>query len=90
LFGINQVIAHSGDGLSPQTAVHVIAIDEEYAWLKDKRLVRRLQKVLDTSTGRFDVITAKDSAGAEADYYFNITRMYLKYDLGLRELKVKQ
>jgi hypothetical protein len=83
LFGINQVIAHSGDGLSAKTAVHVIAIEEEYAWLSDKRLNRVTQRVLDTDSGKFDVITAKNATGEVRDYYFNITRMYEKYSQGI-------
>lgn len=89
LFGINQVIAHSGDGLSAETAVHVIAVDEEYAWLNDKRLVRRGQKLLETKAGVFDVITAKASTGLERDYYFNITRMYQKYSQSLGAARTK-
>lgn len=79
LFGINQAIAHSGDALSPETAVHVIAIDEEYTWLGDKHLSRVSQRVLNTPFGKFDVITAKSTTGEGRDYYFNITRMYAMY-----------
>lgn len=83
LFGINQAIAHSGDGLAPETAVHVIAIEEEYSWLSDKHLTRGTQKVVDTPLGKFDVITAKNPGGEGRDYYFNITRMYAMYSQGL-------
>lgn len=76
LFGINQAIAHSGDGLSPETAVEVVAVPEEYAWLSDKGLTRVRQRILDTPSGKFDVLTAKDAAGNERDYYFNITRIF--------------
>lgn len=79
LFGINQAIAHSGDALTPQTAVHVIATSEEYSWLADKRLVRKNQRIVDTPFGKFDVLTTSNAAGEERDYYFNITRMYAKY-----------
>jgi hypothetical protein len=79
LFGINQVIAHSGDGLSAQTAVHVIAVEEEYIWLDDKKLNPVKQSVMDAPEAKFDVITAKDPSGVERDYYFNITRLYSKY-----------
>jgi hypothetical protein len=82
LFGIHQAIAHSGDGLAPETAVHVIAIQEEYDWLSDKRLTRVLQKLVDTPLGKFDVITARNNADETRDYYFNITRMYAMYSQG--------
>jgi hypothetical protein len=85
LFGIHQAIAHSGDGLSPETAVHVIAIQEEYDWLYDKRLTRVLQKLVDTPLGKFDVLTARNNAGERRDYYFNITRMYAMYNQGFWE-----
>jgi hypothetical protein len=80
LFGINQVMAHSGDGLSPDTAVHVIATDEEYNWLADKRLSKVSQKILDTPSGKYDVINARNAAGEVRSYYFNITRLFMMYD----------
>lgn len=83
LFGINQVIAHSGDALTPETAVHIIAIDEENSWLNDKQLVKQAQKVIDSPAGKLDVISAKNAAGEERDYYFNLTRMFPKYTQGL-------
>jgi len=83
LFGITQVIAHSGDGMSAETAVPVISTLEEYAWLSDKHLGRTSQKVINTPLGKFDVLTAKNTAGQERDYYFNITRMFPKYGQGL-------
>jgi hypothetical protein len=81
LFGIHQAIAHSGDGLSPETAVHVIAIEEEYAWLNDKRLKRQAQRVVDNALGKFDVISTLNESGEARDYYFNITRMYARYGI---------
>ena len=83
LFGINQAIAHSGDGLSPETAVHVVATSEEYDWLRDRRLTMVRQRILDSANGKFDVLTAKDAGGVEKDFYFNMTRMYAKYSQGL-------
>lgn len=78
MFGIIQAIAHSGDGLSPETAVHVIAISEEYDWLIDKKLTRVKQRLLERGSEKFDVLTAKDASGVENDFYFNITRMFGK------------
>ena len=89
LFGINQAIAHSGDALTPQTAVHVIATSEEYSWLVDKRLTMKTQKIVDMPFGKFDVLTARNLAGEDRDYYFNITRMYAKYGQTLREANAK-
>lgn len=83
IFGINQSIAHSGDGRSPETAVHVIATSEEYDWLRDRQLTGVRQRVFDSTDGKFDVLTAKDVSGVEKDFYFNITRMHAKYSHGL-------
>ena len=83
IFGIVQAIAHSGDGLSPETAVHVIATLEEYGWLRDKKLTLVKQHLLERGNEKFDVLTAKDFNGLEKDFYFNITRMYDKYTQGL-------
>lgn len=82
LFGINQAIAHSGDGLTPATAVHVILTSEEYAWLREKKLTFLGQRVHQTPSGKFDVMKARDASGAERDYFFNITRLYQKYGQG--------
>jgi hypothetical protein len=89
LFGINQAIAHSGDALTPQTAVHVIATEEEYSWLADKRLTMKLQKLVDMPFGKFDVLTTRNAAGEERDYYFNITRMFAKYGQTFGEANAK-
>lgn len=89
LFGINQAIAHSGDALTPQTAVHVISTSEEYSWLADKRLIMKRQIVVDMPYGRFDVLTARNGSGEERDYYFNITRMYAKYGQAFGEANAK-
>ena len=83
LFGITQMIAHSGDAMSPETAVPVISTLEEYTWLSDKHLSRTSEKVINRPLGKFDVLTAKSTAGQERDYYFNITRMFPKYGQGL-------
>jgi hypothetical protein len=83
IFGINQSIAHSGDGLLPETAVHVIATSEEDDWLRDRKLTKVRQRLVDGTNGKFDVLTVKDASGVEKDVYFNITRMFAKYSQGL-------
>jgi hypothetical protein len=83
LFGINQAIAHSGNALTMETAIEVILISEEYTWLSDKKLTRTRQRVQDSNGKKYDVLTAKDSAGQERDYFFDITAMYPKAAQGL-------
>jgi hypothetical protein len=79
LIGVNQAIAHSGDGLSPETAVHVIFTSEEYIWLQDNRLIMTKQAVLEKDGQKYDVMTATGTDGKQRDYYFNITALYKKY-----------
>jgi hypothetical protein len=81
LFGIQQAIAHSGDALSAGTAIPVLFISEEYEWLRDMRLITVRQEVVDSAGAKFDVITARDQGGQERKYWFDITRMYARYDL---------
>jgi hypothetical protein len=64
LFGIQQAIAHSGDALAADTAIPVLFISEEYEWLRDMRVTRVKQEVVDTANAKFDVITARDQGKA--------------------------
>lgn len=79
IFGVNQTIAHSGDGKSPETAVHVIFTNEEYEWLREKKLKPSRQALLNIGNEKFDKMTATDTEGNARDVYFNITRLYAKY-----------
>lgn len=90
LFGINQTIAHSGDGRSPETAIPVLFIDEEYEWLREKKLKMSRQAIRDVGTEKYDVLTVSDAQGGVRDVFFNITRMYAKSSASLmRELTGK-
>jgi hypothetical protein len=75
LFGTCQAIAASGDGLTPETSIEVIFVEEEYAWLRDKHLTSLRQSLVPTAQRTMDVLHAKDPEGNERDYYFDITRM---------------
>ena len=77
-FGVIQAIAASGDGLSPETSIEVIFVEEEYAWLRDKRLTFLRQSLVRTPQRIMDVMHTKDAQGIERDYYFDITRMAKK------------
>ncbi|WP_459625197.1 hypothetical protein [Burkholderia sp. 3C] len=81
LFGIEQDIAHSGDGLTPDTAVHVVAISEEVNWLLAKKL-RAGRQSLDTVPARkIDAIDTVDAGGQSRTYYFDVTELYKRYRL---------
>lgn len=78
LFGIAQDIAHSGDGLTPGSAVHVVAISEESAWLRAKK--KRLSRQSSISKGdhRFDVIDAIGEDGNTQTYYFEASQVFAR------------
>jgi hypothetical protein len=77
-FGTFQAIAASGDALTPETSIEVLFVEEEYAWLRDKRLTLVQQSLVMGPPRAMDVLHAKDAQGNERDYYFNITRMQKK------------
>lgn len=77
-FGVIQAIAASGDALSPETSIEVIFVEEEYAWLRDKRLTFLRQSLVRTPQRIMDVMHTKDAQGTKRDYYFDITRMAKK------------
>jgi len=77
-FGTYQAIAASGDALTPETAIEVIFVEEEYAWLRDKRLSMLKQSLVPGPQRIMDVLHAKDAQGNERDFYFDITRMAKK------------
>ena len=74
-FGVLNSIMASGDGMSYQTAIHVIDVTEEYDVL-GVREWERLKQVLVTHNGcRYDVLTVKDMNKPEAepfDVFFNV------------------
>lgn len=79
LFGITQDIAHSGDGLTPDTAVHVVATNEELSWLFVKKL-RPGRQVLQPGPDRsIDAIDTVDANGRSRTYYFDVTALYKRY-----------
>jgi hypothetical protein len=79
IFGVQQAIAHSGDGRTPETAIHVLFIEEEYDWLAEKKLKLKRQALRDIGAEAFDVMSVTDAQGVSSDVYFNITRMRAKY-----------
>ncbi|PCE25442.1 hypothetical protein BWP39_13015 [Paraburkholderia acidicola] len=72
LFGITQDIARSGDGLSPETAIHVIATDEEYSWLHAKKLRLTRQTLMPQGTSQYDALDTVDASGKTQTFYFDV------------------
>ncbi|WP_208510788.1 hypothetical protein [Variovorax paradoxus] len=79
LFGVEQVIAGSGDGKAPASAIHVLFIEEEYEWLAAKRLkpVRQSLRNADPAA-TYDVFTTEDERGGRGEVFFDITRLFAK------------
>jgi hypothetical protein len=78
LFGITQDIAHSGNGLTPESAVHVIATSEEYAWLGAKKLRVTKQHLITQGERRYDAIDSVDATGGMHTYYFDVSQLYAR------------
>ena len=83
IFGIQQVIARSGDGKKPETAIEVLFIEEEYDWLSSKKLRRVKQALIDLGSERYDELTVVNAQGEESKVYFRVTRMK---ELSMRSL----
>lgn len=80
LFGINQAIAHSGDGRTPETAVKVILISEEYAWMRDRGLKVVRQQAIEGPNGmKLDQLVGTDANGIESSYLFDVTPLFAQY-----------
>lgn len=78
LFGIAQDIAHSGDGLSPDSAVHVVAIEEEYAWVADKKLRVTKQGLIRQGDSRYDALETTDANGKAQTFYFEVSQVFAR------------
>ncbi len=79
LFGISQDIAHSGNGATPESAIHVIAISEEYDWLRVKNLRMTRQSLIKNGNDRYDAIEANDANGHSQTVYFAVTQLVTRY-----------
>jgi hypothetical protein len=78
LFGITQDIAHSGDGLKPESAIHVVAISEEYTWLHEKNLRVTGQHLLMDGNSRYDAMDTLDANGNHKTFYFDVSQVFTR------------
>ncbi len=83
IFGVQQAMAHSGDGRALSTAIHVILIDEEYEWLSVKKLKLVKQALREAGDQHYDVMTVQDPQGRQTDVFFNITGLYARQSRSL-------
>lgn len=78
-FGLVDSIIKSGDGKSPETAMTVIEIKEEYDVLSVLGFEEDSQTLIEQDGKRFDVIAAQNpETGETRDFYFNIDLFYGK------------
>ncbi|MBP9015039.1 MAG: DUF4919 domain-containing protein [Candidatus Atribacteria bacterium] len=78
-FGLVDSVIKSGDGKSPETAMTVIEIKEEYDVLSVLGFDEDSHTLIEQDGKRFDVITAQNpETGETRDFYFNIDLFYGK------------
>ena len=78
-FGVMDSIMASGDGLSLETAMHVISTAEEYDVLSIRGWERVTQMLITHNKQHYDVLTVKDAKQPDAepfDIYFNVDLPY--------------
>lgn len=86
--GLLDAIAHTGDGESPETAFVVIAVEEEYSFLRAQGYEVSDQALVSYAGNRVDRVEATESdTGDAAVVFFNVERPLSWLD---RELKRKQ
>ncbi|NIF71509.1 DUF4919 domain-containing protein [Burkholderia sp. Ap-962] len=78
LFGITQDIAHSGDGLSPETAIQVADIGEEYSWLQARKLRMTRQSLITRGEARYDMLDTTSQDGKTQSVYFDVTKVFAR------------
>lgn len=85
-FGLVDSIIQSGDGKSPETAMTVIEVREEYDVLDVLGFEQESQTLVEKDGKRFDFLVAKNSeTGETRDFYFNIDLFYDKALEGVEE-----
>ena len=69
-------IVNSGDGKSPETAMYVIGVAEEYEALQELGLTQESQRLEQKNNRHYDVFAARDSRGEKRDVYFAVDEFY--------------
>lgn len=70
--GLEQSILASGDGKTPETALVVVLIDEEYYILRSKNLKMSSQSLVHKDGHAYDLMAATDEKGNKVSLYFQI------------------
>ena len=69
-------IVNSGDGKSPETAMYVIGVAEEYEALQELGLTQESQRLEQKNNRHYDVFSVRDSTGEKRDVYFAVDEFY--------------
>jgi hypothetical protein len=73
LKGLINSLSSSGDGSSPEKALVVISVPEEYFFLRAKGLIKPKQKLANVNGKRYDKMEVEDKkTGEKKTLYFNI------------------
>lgn len=78
---LNWILGHrqaAGDGSSPDTAIGVGSVGEEYAWVGRHcpGFALEMQALLFDGGKPFDVLSLRHADGRERKVYFDISRFY--------------
>ncbi len=76
--GLMKSFADSGDGMSEDTAMVVVAVAEEYAYLGLKGYQVARQGLSPSKSGPVDVMAVTTADNQRATIYFNMRRVYAK------------
>jgi hypothetical protein len=68
-------LSKTGNGYSPETALKVITIDEEYNWLGINQLKGIERKNNNIGTRNFDIWRVQKLSGEESTLYFDVTEI---------------
>jgi hypothetical protein len=68
-------LSKTGNGYSPETALRVITIDEEYNWLGINQLKGIERKNNNIGTRNFDIWRVQKLSGEESTLYFDVTEI---------------
>ena len=69
-------IDSSGDGASPETAMHVISTSEEYVWLRFEKIKSTSQALINKDGHVFDQMSGESRDGTKHSFYFNVDRLF--------------
>lgn len=89
MYSIGQVMAHSGDGLSKESAVHDVSYQEEHEWLRLHGLTWTKHQTIQEPGATYSVFETRDESGDQGLIYFNSTRRFARQTMEFADLAKK-